>query len=190
MWLVVGCGDIYFERLKVVYYDVILGALGIALTLTAAFDFKKVHKYARNIASGVLDENAIVSYSEMIEHSFYQILNLVQIIFLHCQYFPLSLESRIALAVLATSPWLFRSWFPVNKFSDNYTSGMPVTFTAFLYRIKKYQYMFYKHCLLHGLNVSVALNGNYIASESSFRLYWLSLNAACKFCCEGRKKKF
>lgn len=46
------------------------------------------------------------------------------------------------------------------------------------HRLKKYQYLMYKHCLLHGLNISLALSGRHIAGHRSFRLYWLSLNAA------------
>ena len=45
-----------------------------------------------------------------------------------------------------------------------------------MYRIKKYQYIFYKHFLLHGLNISVALDGLKIARGDDFRVYWLCLN--------------
>jgi uncharacterized membrane protein len=38
--------------------------------------------------------------------------------------------------------------------------------------------MFYKHALLHGLNVSVAMTGVCLSDEPVFRLYWLLLNAA------------
>lgn len=47
-----------------------------------------------------------------------------------------------------------------------------------MYRLKKYQYLLYKHFLLHGLNISVAISGEAIAATPPFRLYWLSLNAA------------
>eukprot|EP00961_Rhodomonas_salina_P238336 3221392-Rhodomonas_salina.5 len=80
-------------------YDIILGFLGTVLTLTAAYDFKAAHSSVKNptgIVSGpphaeisqrrltkrlsircfaclgTLSEKAIVSYDEMIEHSFYQ----------------------------------------------------------------------------------------------------------------------
>ena len=42
--------------------------------------------------------------------------------------------------------------------------------------MKKYQYIFYKHFLLHGLNVTVALDGIQIARRNDFRMYWLCLN--------------
>ena len=47
-----------------------------------------------------------------------------------------------------------------------------------LYRLKKYQYLTYKHCLLHGLNIGVALSGDALARQPAFRLYWLCINAA------------
>jgi len=89
------------------------------------------------------------------------------------------LEFRLLAVFLATFPWLFRSRFPVNKFSDNYEKDGMKTWTSVLYRIKKYQYVFYKHFLLHGLNLSVALhNKESLAPQIYFRLYWISLNAA------------
>ena len=53
-------------------YDGVLGLLGIQLTLSAARGFGS-HKHTKNVASGVLDNEATVSHSEMIEHSFYQV---------------------------------------------------------------------------------------------------------------------
>ena len=63
-----------------------------------------------------------------------------------------------------------------------------------LYRMKKYQYVFYKHFMLHGLNVGVAIDGFdglrkprtggtpigriSLVDATPFRLYWLGLNAA------------
>ena len=38
--------------------------------------------------------------------------------------------------------------------------------------------MFYKHVLLHGLNICAALRGAGWASSRRFRLYWVLLNAA------------
>jgi len=47
-----------------------------------------------------------------------------------------------------------------------------------LYRLKKYQYILYKHFLLHGLNVSVAVSDARVVHQSYFRVYWLALNAS------------
>ena len=50
-----------------------------------------------------------------------------------------------------------------------------------LYRIKKAQYLFYKHVLLHGLNISMALgkqHGSDIPYGISWRVYWLLLNTS------------
>jgi hypothetical protein len=167
-------------------FDVILGVLGVILTLLAAYEFQ--HKNVKNIASGVLDEHATVTYGEMIEHSFYQILNLFQAIYLHCMIFLLSRYQQnkaaylsssvpsfssfsvsslsfyhiahIVLLIFVTCLWNIRHLYPVNKFSDNYNKidEKSTNFIRFLYRIKKYQYVFYKRFLLHGLNLTVALN--------------------------------
>jgi hypothetical protein len=87
---------------------------------------------------------------------------------------------RVVLLFLVTSPWLVRSWFPVNKFSDNYIkeNEKSTPLVKLLYRIKKYQYVFYKHFVLHGLNISAALNNLHIAEDPHFRLFWLLLNAS------------
>jgi hypothetical protein len=90
-----------------------------------------------------------------------QALNLVQAVFLRAvstcpstSFHPFVCAPT--WAALATLPWLLRSRFPVHSFSDNYTKHhRPVT--SFLYRLKKWQYVLYKHMLLHGLNVSVAV---------------------------------
>jgi hypothetical protein len=111
-----------------------------------------------------------------------------------------------------------RSIFPTNRFSDNYnrrvlasrlstserhgngttnaTSADLRAFTSFLYRLKKYQYVFLKHVLQHGLNIGVAmesvlrltLTDSEIANAPAplvdcvqFRLYWLCVNAAFVF---------
>jgi hypothetical protein len=93
---------------------------------------------------------------------------------------------------LTTSPWLLRHRFPVNHFSDNYIKEEAFTLTSFLYWLKKGQYLLYKHCLLHGLNASVAVRAAgllpvaTIADEARvamvhtgyFRCYWLALNSA------------
>ncbi len=164
-----------------VVYDTVLGALGIALTLTAARDFG--HKNVHNRASGTLDEDATVSYDEMIEHAFYQGVNLVQALFLAFVSQPsTSLCARAAAACACTAPWLFRSAFPVHSFSKNYSDSSSQSqhfIIRFLYRIKKWQYVFYKHCLLHGLNVSLVISpATDFSSSASFRVYWLLLNAS------------
>ena len=186
LWLVLGFCWILFDLLCApsdvthrwccVTYDIILGILGTAATLSAAKDFKRVHEKVQNVASGTLEPEATVTYSEMIEHSFYQILNLLQVVYLHSVGENLLL--RFVLLLLVTSPWLVRHWFPVHSFSDNYKKNDPWTLISILYRVKKYQYVFYKHALLHGLNIAVALSGEEIATTLNFRLYWLALNAS------------
>ncbi len=79
-WLAVGFLSTIFMTVNsatAVAYDAVLGTLGISLTLTAAHEFG--HKNVRNRASGTLDEDATVTYDEMIEHAFYQGLNLFQV---------------------------------------------------------------------------------------------------------------
>jgi hypothetical protein len=162
-----------------VVYHYALGVTGIILTSTAAYEFK--HKNVKNIASGTLDEHATVTYSEMIEHSFYQYLNLAQIVFFHAIALHINLRIRCALLMLvATSLWLVRDHFPINKFSDNYLKidEKSTDLIRILYRIKKYQYVFYKHFLLHGLNISVALYSYDVTKDKEFRLYWLLLNTS------------
>lgn len=183
-------------------YDIILGILGTYLTLFAAWEFQ--HKQVKNMASGTLDEHATVTYGEMMEHSFYQVLNLLQIIFIHIitwisyhndiekqniydqntiwTSFVMkeNLFWRFLALFVVTSWWFFRPYYPINKFSDNYiqVDMKSTTFIRILYRIKKYQYVFYKHFLLHGLNITIALTGLSFGSSSSFRLYWLLLNTS------------
>jgi hypothetical protein len=164
-----------------VLYDTALTLLGTALTLSAAYDFKKAHAHVSNVASGVLEEDATVTFSEMLEHSFYQMLNGVQILFLHSLSFVQHPLLRGCLAMAATAPWLLRHRFPVNKFSDNYTKHNPGTLIAAMYRVKKYQYLFYKHFLLHGLNITLAVSYQpslHLAQQAFFRRYWILLNAA------------
>jgi hypothetical protein len=168
--------------LSPIYFDLLLGFTGIVLSLSAAYDFRFAHDASKvqNIASGALDESATITVAEMIEHSFYQIVNVVQALFLHVVWRYDDLFSRLIALALVTSPWLFRSLFPINHFSDNYTKAGtdPASIIGILYRLKKYQYLLYKHCLLHGLNITVAFTGLNIASTTWFRLYWLSLNTA------------
>ena len=183
-------------------YDALLSAFGVILSLSAALEFQ--HKYITNVASGTLDPHSTVTYGEMIEHSFYHALNLVQIVYLHA-FSPLNehlrhlsltalpshiaglrvspshwhLVLRLLLSLVPTLPWLLRGLFPVNKFSDNYTKidERSTPLVRLLYRIKKYQYVFYKHFLLHGLNISVAFfQLGELPNQQFFRLYWVSLN--------------
>lgn len=157
-------------------FHCVLGMLGISLTLAAAYEFQ--HKHVKNVASGILDEHATVTYGEMIEHSFYQGVNLIQILFLHAVQRSSDATSTMVLIFVVTSPWWFRDWFPTNKFSDNYVKedAKSSSFVRILYRIKKYQYIFYKHFVLHGLNISAALSGALLPQERRFRIFWLFLN--------------
>ena len=43
------------------------------------------------------------------------------------------------------------------------------------------QYLLYKHCLLHGLNVSAAIDGLTLGNDAQFRMYWLCLNTSYVF---------
>lgn len=135
---------------------------------------------------------ATVTHDEMIEHSFYQGLNLFQILYLHItkgltsmnRYHDNDILHRCILLFTVTSPWILRSFFPINKFSDNYNNidKKSSTLIRVLYRIKKYQYVFYKHFLLHGLNISIIIyGGNNLVSSQLFRLYWMLLNTAYVF---------
>eukprot|EP00924_Labyrinthula_sp_SR-Ha-C_P006578 snap_masked-scaffold_38-processed-gene-2.48-mRNA-1 protein AED:0.07 eAED:0.07 QI:0/-1/0/1/-1/1/1/0/317 len=168
------------ERLLV---NIVLGISGIVLTLTAAFDFQKVHEKKTNVASGPLQEETTVTYSEMIEHAFYQGLNLLQIIYIYMSTITDESFSKFILLALVTSPWLFRKKFPINSFSANYTKGQKVSIYTILYRIKKYQYVFYKHIVLHGLNITFAVSKEIepYFSSTRFYLFWLCLNSAYVF---------
>ncbi len=165
-------------------YDMALSACGVALALSAAAAFD--HRNVVNKASGALDVDATVTHAEMVEHAFYQGLNLVQILYLHALprvRAAAGAPGCVAACLVATSPWLVRQRFPVHSFSANYATA-PWTRTALLYRLKKYQYVLYKHALLHGLNISAALANPGPAAEVSlpqtraFRLFWVCLNAA------------
>ncbi|CAB9506768.1 expressed unknown protein [Seminavis robusta] len=179
-------------------YDTILGILGITTTLTAARDFP--HKYVQNAKgqSGSLSQKALVTQGEMVEHSFYQCLNLLQAWYLHFLSSPQSTNANIKawepfLALwLVTSPWYLRKLFPINSFSHNWKFTPQHQRTpqeTILYRIKKSQYMFYKHVLLHGLNISMALqqstavmqeynHDNRMTATPAWRVYWLALNTS------------
>ena len=124
----------------------------------------------------------------MLEHCFYQLLNLAQILYLYgvstLEGVPLA---RAALALAMLTPWLVRGAFPINAFSANYARpgvGGTTRLIRFLYRMKKWQYLLYKHALLHGLNASVAVDGaGGLVASAYFRTYWLCLNVAyvCEF---------
>ena len=158
---------------------------------------------------------------EITEHLFYQILNVSQVVYLRYVYVVGEVfgTKGVVAALLATSSvWLARSIFPTNRFSDNYnrrvlasrlstserhgngttnaTSADLRAFTSFLYRLKKYQYVFLKHVLQHGLNIGVAMESvlrlTFTDSEMAnapaplvdcvqFRLYWLCVNSAFVF---------
>lgn len=149
-------------------YDMILAILGTLLTLTAALDFGNAHGSVSNppgVASGTLSDKATVSTGEMYEHLYYQLLNGAQAAYLHVSrsaWAQVSLGRRFALLAAVTAPWLVRGTFPVNSFSANYDprrGATPSTLVNVLYRLKKYQYLLYKHFLLHGLNIFVAASG-------------------------------
>ncbi|CAM9636101.1 unnamed protein product, partial [Heterosigma akashiwo] len=152
--------------------------------------------------TGTLDEEATVTFSEMLEHSFYQALNLARSA--TCTPFTASCSPAVARSYgylgrggsrrcrPRGSWWVRAGWpswppslglappVPVNRFSDNSGAGPP-SWTALLYRVKKYQYVFYKHFLLHGLNASAALcgeGGAGLATSRVFQLYWVGLNTA------------
>lgn len=174
-------------------FDILLGVCGVVLTATAASDFQ--HKNIKNIASGTLDEHATVTYSEMVEHKFYQILNLVQIAYIHSFSYLADFIQRLGLTergrytnqffpamllFFATYLWQFRSQFPINRFSDNFNKRdtRSSSLIRTMYRVKKYQYVFYKGFLLHGLNISLAMNAMPVAHSRDFRFYWILLNTA------------
>ena len=208
IWLIYGISDctavVFGSHIisNYIVYDIILGCAGVLLPLTAAYEFK--HYHVKNIASGTLDEHATVTNAEMIEHSFYQGVNLIQVLYLHTIAYITRQQLHqhyntyipIICLIIVTSPWLIRHHFPINKFSDNYTkidNTQTTSLIKILYRIKKYQYIFYKHFLLHGLNISICLsytlNSNItnnththtsisITNTIYFRLYWLLLNTS------------
>lgn len=185
IWLLIGCFELLFniEIINIFIYHVVLGLLGTILSLTAYYDF--YHKHIKNDASGTLDENATVTNGEMLEHSFYQGLNLIQVVYFHLisskYIININLIMKLSLILLVTSPWLIRSYFPINHFSTNYNDKKTSSSSfliQFLYRIKKYQYLFYKHFLLHGLNISCALYSINLIEHKYFRLYWILLNTS------------
>ena len=104
---------------------------------------------------------------------------------------------RTALAAGMLLPWLGRGAFPVNSFSANYKTpgfGGTTPLIRFLYRMKKWQYLLYKHCLLHGLNVSVALREGGAATSALVRTGHFRLYCARRACppslfCRGARSR-
>lgn len=224
LWLFVGAwtinltSDKEVSRFSIFCYDVLLGIFGTVATLTAARDFP--HKLVSNVVgqSGTLHQKAIVTQAEMIEHSFYQALNLWQAIYLHALHYFASSHKKpvinLVLLFLVTIPWLFRHLLPVHSFSHNWklylkhkdsnTKKSKIRNTTetsnaenwekkttanedmevFLYRIKKWQYVFYKHVILHGVNISLAVSPNCLIQDSaipyspSWRVFWVLLNTS------------
>lgn len=204
------------ERYLAFAFDMILGILGVGATLTAAKEFP--HKHVKNSKgqSGTLHQKAIVTQSEMIEHVFYQGLNLVQAIYLHAiqhsrqdrdqeesSLFPAKTVANLGMLFMATSPWLVRRrFFPVHSFSANWklhevskgeeestsfcnqatrTTERQKDLEIILYKIKKWQYVFYKHVILHGVNLYVAVvdsGESNLPYSYSWRIFWLLLNTS------------
>jgi hypothetical protein len=211
LWLLVGactCHTCSTNATMAFGFDIILGILGIGATLTAANEFPHKHVQNDKGQSGTLHHRAIVTQSEMMEHAFYQGLNLLQAIYLHMIHQNVrqdnlpqgdtdkSWKVRLGLLWLATSPWLLRRRFPLHKFSDNWNQnkiqhdhkrGQAETqqeLEILLYRIKKSQYLVYKHVILHGINIYMAVTTRSATSSKtppyslSWRIFWLLLNTS------------
>lgn len=166
------------------FLHISLPVLGTLLARSASKEFKGAHApdKVRNVASGALDKDQTVTTSEMTEHVFYQGLNVAQALYMHLDQ-PKSTGGRWLWYIAVCLPWAFRFLYPVNSFSDNYhkEGRDPWAWTSILYRIKKWQYVFYKHALLHGLNISCALEHGgttAVARSHAFATYWTGLNAA------------
>ena len=113
----------------------------------------------------------IPSSSSLLHASYLQVLSI--------NLPPLILHLQV---MATTAPWLVRHKFPVNSFSANYRKGPGAAveegegtgavegversfiklnearLIRLMYRTKKIQYLAYKHALLHGLNISVAVS--------------------------------
>lgn len=199
-WLFLGAwtissdeNDSHTSWLLIFWYDLLLGLFGIAATLTAARDFP--HKLVSNSSgqSGTLHKKAIVTQHEMIEHAFYQFLNLNQAFYLHSlqhvdDYSKEGNENfhKLFLLCFVTIPWLWRHRLPVHSFSHNWNvyatcKKSEESGEVFLYRIKKAQYLFYKHVILHGVNISLAVSstvGDSIPYSTCWRVFWILLNTS------------
>lgn len=87
--------------------------------------------------------------------------------------------ARAGLLLLVTAPWAVRHRFPVNRFSRNYDKDVQSPLhIKLMYRIKKYQYVLYKHGLLHGLNICLAVAPSSLVLAPHFQQYWVCLNTA------------
>mmetsp|Transcript_25553 Transcript_25553/g.38032 ORF Transcript_25553/g.38032 Transcript_25553/m.38032 type:complete len:377 (-) Transcript_25553:27-1157(-) len=201
-------------------YDITLGTSGIITTLTAASSFPHRHILNRPGESGTLSKDAIVTQGEMVEHSFYQGVNLVQVVFLHLVTWGLVVDGdeerlvfgkRFGMLLLVSLPWAIRKRFPVNSFSANWRRKNDVEMKKNnrhdnggirvgtekeskylwlingMYRFKKWQYVFYKHFILHGLNISVASSYQSYKNDDTtlplpltpqWRIFWLLLNTS------------
>ena len=214
----------YYQQwhIKCLVYDFILGISGIITTLSAASSFPHRHVTNRSGESGTLSSMAMVTHSEMIEHSFYQGLNLWQAMYLHlitCRDHEHRLLNsskptssslvawRFLLLFAVTLPWAVRKRFPVNSFSANWQrnndgndknntddknriklgtekESRSLWLINAMYRFKKWQYIFYKHTILHGLNVSVAVLSSTRRQQeglpltSQWRIFYLLLNTS------------
>jgi len=191
--------------------DFVLSVFGLTITLSAGYAFP--HKRVSNSPgqSGTLAEDAIVTHSEMIEHSFYQLINLFQALFLHYTSWLVSIvgrktkpsiSNRLISLSLVSLPWILRKKFPVHSFSANWRLGIEKRkdsskatkeIELLLYRLKKLQYIFYKHFIVHGLNISLTIfppkpidillsnaqrTDLSIPLSQNWRIFWLSLNAS------------
>jgi len=184
----------------------------------------------------------------MVEHSFYQGVNLVQALYLHWITWGVdngvdrggggetglkNVAIRFGMLMLVTFPWTVRKRFPVNSFSANWRNQHHVDHAVGnetmksrrhndnekvnintgnnggirvgtkkkskymwlingMYRFKKWQYVFYKHVILHGLNISVAITTTSSYSSHAihnndtlplpltpqWRTFWLLLNTS------------
>jgi len=167
-----------------ILYDAVLGLLGVLLAWTASRDFSTpAHTVVSNKASGTLEDTATVTVSEMQEHTFFQGIHLTQALYLHIVPH-MSPIFRLVVLMLACTPWLVRHRYPYNSFSKNYAaSSGALTWIGLLYRMKKYQFLFYKHVLLHGLNIaqagaSVGSAAPVLVDRLPWRWYWISINTA------------
>ena len=185
-WFVLGCYLLYEHAEQSFFtYNLVLGLLGITTTLTAARDFP--HKYIRNEVgqSGTLAQKAIVTQAEMMEHAFYQGLNVCQVLYLQfltgsTQDWPVSM--RFVSLFVVSAPWYVRRQFPVHSFSNNWKHVHHSTTVAetIMYKVKKWQYVFYKHVILHGLNITVCVEPHRFreANQIQWQLFWICLNTA------------
>ena len=126
--------------------DICLNSVGVLLTASAASDFG--HKNVKNSASGTLDQHATVTFDEMQEHKFYQILNLFQIFFLHvvCYISRFAIDkrdehtSKFLAYLFATAPWLFRHFYPVHP-----SISLPNCYQRYHSRVRLHTYALTRH---------------------------------------------